>query len=88
MVSILSQPQWVNPPLGDPLPAGHTQLTHSTANIQNVLAPHQGSNAAWTDTTLLTHSQSEGDTPKHSHIGGTHQHTPPVHFHMAWDHCY
>ena len=32
-------------------------------------------------------SQSEGDTPKHSHIGGTYQHTSPVHFHTALDHC-
>ena len=33
-----------------------------------------------------THTQSEGDTPKHSHIGAIYQHTPPVHLHMVWDH--
>ena len=43
--------------LGDPLPAGHTQLTHSRAKIQNALAPHLGSKAAWTHATLLTHTQ-------------------------------
>ena len=75
--------------LGDPLPAGHTQLTHSMAKIQNALAPPLGIQCFLNRRhTPHTHSQSEGDTPKHSHIGGTYQHTPPVHFHTAWDHCY
>ena len=73
----------------------HTSLTY-TAKIQNALVPLSGSKAASIGIqgslhrrhTAHTHSQSEGDTPKHCHIGGTLSQISQPHLHSVWDHCY
>ena len=75
--------------LGIPWPAGLTRLTHIPGQDPECLGIPLGIQGSLNRRhTSHTYSQSEGDTPKHCHIGWTLSQISQPHLHSVWDHCY